>query len=118
MGYYSEVKIAMKKEDYEELEIRFKTKNYDILNCQDELIERNIDNIVIICWDWVQWGKDNKEIKIVIDYLDELKETGKPYQIIRLGERYDDIEEYVSYGETGADCSCEVLSIAHEIRID
>ena len=53
-----------------------------------------------------------------MDYLAELREYGKPFQMIRLGERYDDIEEHLSYGESGSDCDCEVLSIVHEIKID
>ena len=118
MGYSSEVKIAMKKQDYEELKTRLEMLEGNMLDEEDNIIEKSENGVFIICWDWINWDESRKEIKYIMDYLAELREYGKPFHMIRLGENYDDIEEYISYGESGCDYSCEVLSIVHEITIN
>lgn len=118
MGYKSEVKIAMKNQDYEELKERLEIVGNNILDYQDHIIENPMSEVTIICFDWINWDETDSKVSFIMDYLAELREYGKPFQMIRLGERYNDIEEHLSYGESGSDCDCEVLSIIHEIKIN
>lgn len=118
MGYKSEVKIAIKNSDYEELKARLEMIENDILDDIDEIIQRLDNKVTIICFDWINWDETDSGANFIMNYLAELREYGKPFQMIRLGERYDDVEEHLSYGESGSDCDCEILSIVHEIRIN
>ena len=118
MAYYSEVAIALKKNDYEELKARAELLGYKIIETVDHLVEKPLTGVVILAYDYINWDKNDKEVKFIEDFIFELEEHGKPFKTMRLGERWDDVEEKVSYGINGNDYSCDVLSVNHEIEIN
>ena len=120
MGYRSEVAIAMKKSDFEELEARVKIDNREevanLLEANDNFVDRG--DIIIIRWDWVKWYEEYTDVRYIEDYLCELNEQGHPYSFVRVGESYDDIDERISFGEDGNDYSCDVVHFFRGIDID
>ena len=114
MGYRSEVKIAMRESDYEEMIARIDYyTNKEILKYFMELSTvRRVTNeeqkIVIIHWDWVKWDTYLKEVQYVEEYLGELSANLKPYKFVRIGEECSDIEVADSWGENGDDC-CDII---------
>ena len=116
MGYYSQVKLCLKKDAYEDLRERLlKNEIYDYMF--DEgffyLTELEDDNIVICTWNEIKWYSTYKEIKIIEDYLTELDDKKIEYRFIRVGEEYNDIEFREFYG----DGSCERIQIYTSIEI-
>lgn len=113
MGYYSEVGVCIKKNDFEELEARAKILNDEgltyLLNHIDRKMEIISDEAVVIQWYSLKWYPDFKEVQFIMNYLTELEENGKPYAYVRVGEEQNDIEEQYSRGETGEDYSCDHL---------
>ena len=119
MAYYSEVAIALKKNDYEELKARAELLGYKIIETVDHLVEKPLTEVVILAYDYINWDKNDKEVKFIEDFISELEENGKPFKTMRLGERWDDVEENISYGGIDErDYSCDVLSVSHEIEIN
>ncbi|MGN0992946.1 MAG: hypothetical protein ACI4PE_03405 [Bacilli bacterium] len=120
MGYRSEVAIAMKKSDYEELVERAKINNrQDVIDLIDYGEVRNpSDNVVILYWDWVKWYQDNEDVQYIENYLIEIQENGKPYSFVRLGEELSDIEERKVFGESGDDYSCDIIHYYRGIDMD
>ena len=120
MGYRSEVAIAMKKSDYEELEARVKMTNKEevinLLEARDKFIDKG--DVIIIGWDWVKWYAEYEDVLYIQDYLCELNEQGHPYSFVRVGESYDDIDEWQSFGEDGNDYSCDIIHFFRGIDID
>ena len=115
MGYYSEVKIAMRESDYIELlnRINYYT-NKDILNifvkdmCLAKTVVNNGQRIAILHWGWVKWYPEFKEVQYVEEYLAELNEQCKPYKFVRIGEDSSDIEVLDNWGEDEDDC-CDII---------
>lgn len=114
MGYYSEVKIAMRESDYIELlnRINYYT-NKDSLSifvkdmCSAKTVVNNGQKVAILHWDWVKWYQEFKEVQYVEDYLAELTEQCKPYKFVRIGEESGDIEVSDGWGD-GDDC-CDII---------
>lgn len=115
MGYYSEVKIAMRESDYIELlnRINYYT-NKDMLSifikdmCSTKTVTNNGQKVVILYWDWVKWYQEFKEVQYVEEYIAELNDKCKPYKFVRIGEDSSDIEVLDSWGEDGDDC-CDII---------
>lgn len=115
MGYYSEVKIAMRESDYIELlnRINYYT-NKDILSifvkdmCSTKTVINNGQKVVILHWDWVKWYQEFKEVQYIEEYLTELNDQCKPYKFVRIGEGSSDIEVLDSWGEDEDDC-CDII---------
>lgn len=115
MGYYSEVKIAMRESDYIELlnRINYYT-NKDMLSifvkdiCSTKTVINNGQKVVILYWDWVKWYPEFKEVQYIEEYLTELNDQCKPYKFVRIGEGSSDIEVLDSWGEDGDDC-CDII---------
>lgn len=126
MGYYSEVKIAMRESDYIELlnRVDYYT-NKDSLSifvkdmCSAKTVVNNGQKVVILHWDWVKWYQEFKEVQYIEEYLAELNEQYKPYKFVRIGEESNDIEVLDSYGIDGDDC-CDIIRphICSEIAED
>ena len=120
MGYRSEVAIAMKKSDFEELEGRIKLTNKEnvlnLLEVRDHFVDRG--DVVIIKWDWIKWYDEFEEVDYIDNYLCELREKGHPCSYVRVGESYDDIDEYIFFGEDDNDYSCDVIHFFRGIDID
>lgn len=122
MGYYSEVGICIKKNDFKELEARAKTLNDEglsyLLSHIDRKMEIISDEAIVIQWYSLKWYPEFKEVQLIMNYLIELAENGKPYAYVRIGEEQNDIEEQHSYGETGEDYSCDHLYTRTYLEID
>lgn len=123
MSYYSDVAIAMKETDYEEMIARLEYIN-DLNESQKSFINdyptiHRGDEVVVLSYDFVKWYEDFKEVQYIMDYLVELHEKGKPYKFVRMGEETSDIEIKESYGENGDD-SCNIITpeVYTEISID
>ncbi len=114
MGYRSEVKIAMKLSDYEEMMARLDYyTNKEEIECFMSMSEvRNVisegQKVVIIHWDWVKWYTEYKEVQYIEEYLGELSANLKPYKFVRIGEESTDVEVSDSWGEDGDDC-CDII---------
>jgi hypothetical protein len=107
MGYRSQVKIALKKVDYEELEGRIElTGDSDIKSLFNYANIETGEDVVVIEFDWVKWYPEYKDVQYIDNYLAELEENGKPYKIIRVGEDQGDVEIQYSLGEND-DYSCD-----------
>ena len=106
MGYYSEVKIAMRESDYIELlnRVNYYT-NKDMLSifikdmCSTKTVINNGQKVVILHWDWVKWYQEFKEVQYIEEYIAELNDQCKPYKFVRIGEDSSDIEVLDSWGE-------------------
>ena len=115
MGYYSEVKIAMRESDYIELlnRINYYT-NKDVLSifvkdmCSTKTVINNGQKVAILHWDWIKWYQEFKEVQYIEEYIAELNEQCKPYKFVRIGEDSSDIEVLDSWGEDGDDC-CDII---------
>lgn len=115
MGYYSEVKIAMRESDYIELlnRVNYYT-NKDVLSifvkdmCSTKTVTNNGQKVVILHWDWVKWYQEFKEVQYIEEYIAELNEQCKPYKFVRIGEDSSDIEVLDSWGEDEDDC-CDII---------
>lgn len=107
MGYRSDIRIVMYKEDYNRFIERAKenlkelTDDENILN---DSILTHIDiytdinteyykNQVYFGWNYLKWYEGYPEIEAVNKALEELEENGKGYVFERLGEDYNDYEE-------------------------
>lgn len=113
MGYRSEVKIAMKKGDYEELKARLdyyanKEEISYILQSGVCKVKKKSNGVVVLYWDWIKWYPEYEEIQFIENYLAELSEQGKPYKFVRVGEDPDDVEVSESWGEDEDDC-CDII---------
>ena len=114
MGYRSEVKIAMKLSDYEEMINRLEyytnkdSIKYFIEMCSVKNVISEGEKVVILYWDWIKWYPEYKEVEYIENYLTELAEQSKPYKFVRIGEESTDIEVKDSWGEDGDNC-CDII---------
>ena len=110
MGYYSDVKVVLYKNDWNEfketllnrtdLEDEF-SKNYFLGNAEEIDLD---NNIVIIKWDCIKWNEYRDEVMAsFMDWLHRRSTENLPFKFIRVGEGagYDqpDIEVMESFGE-------------------
>lgn len=112
MGYYSEVAICMKKEDYEVLKEKSAKLEYDMIDIATTTRFDEEDNTVAIYWSSVKWYSDFEEVKLIEDFL----QTLDTYKFIRLGEDYED-NEFLS-GPEWADGICDKIHMCRDIEID
>ena len=123
MGYRSDVKIAMLKEDFDEMIARGEYTKHNYILDRDAMdyykeLDRGDNVVVVVCgWDGIKWYPEYTDISYVEDYLAEIEEKGKPYTFMRIGEDYEDIEIDRSWGESGCDESCDVIGIYREIEV-
>ncbi len=92
MGYRSQVRIVLKKENYNELVEKFKKEiskdNYmfDIKRYDFNYSERDNGNIVLFGWDDIKWYHEYNDIQCVENYLNELYNKNIPFKIVIVGE--------------------------------
>lgn len=113
MGYYSNVRIIVKKEDfkilYNYVEKYLKencTEDFDNL-LNEEIIkymdgfkeEKSLNgtDFYYIGYPYVKWYEEYDEVKSIMNGLIYLDEHNKPFRFCRIGENYDDIEEIYSH---------------------
>lgn len=93
MGYYSEVGIALKKDDFNDLlkaaetvnDIHIRQQTLDFIRSN---ILHELEEAVILKWDSVKWYSCFPEVKLIEKFLDDVEE----YEFIRIGESYTDVE--------------------------
>lgn len=99
MGYRSEVRICLLKENFEELKERCSNLEYSLIDTMD--FENKDNKTVVFGWDWIKWYNEFDEIAAIENYLFNLADD-VPYSFVRIGEDRDDIEEYGHY--CGGEC--------------
>lgn len=97
MGYYSQVAIAMRNEEYNQLKGGVAANNKDLEGLLNIANKREYDNFIILNWDWIKWYDTFSEIQAIENFFNDL-DIDIPYKIIRLGEDYDDTEVKWNYG--------------------
>lgn len=98
MGYYSDVAIAMKKKDFNEMEsaiyfhILDKKQQKLIKNAlrlaEKTETERNDEDYLVLRWPYIKWDSCFCEVKYIKDYLLRVPH----HDFVRIGEDYDDVE--------------------------
>lgn len=99
MGYYSDVAIGLKKEDFKALWEQEEEYDYTILENIFESKEED-DNVIFLI-EGIKWYESYEEIKRIIAFLDSLERQGKPYTFYRIGEDPQDIESYEACDKEG-----------------
>lgn len=99
MGYRSDVRIITSKKGYDRLSkyVR-KAVNDDIdMNLLENTDLKCVSSSgVLIGWNsikWYEWS-DYKSVDAIMDGLNVLKDEGYSYRYARMGEQYDDYDEY------------------------
>lgn len=94
MGYRSQIRIIMKKDNYNELveKCRKKFENrqeYNLLsdkNNLDEYTERDNGNIVLFGWDYIKWYDGYEDVDCITEYLRQLQDKDIPFKLVEVGE--------------------------------
>lgn len=132
MGYRSQVRIVMDKEDYEDLLKKYykSTKRVDLfykkheqdkgIECDFIYQERNNGKIVLFGWDWIKWqGEDCGFIENFVYELGDYDKKNKPCQMVVMGEDGAS-EEYIAdiiYGE-GLEDEYDIVHADYGIYVD
>ena len=98
MSYYSDVAIALKREDF--LMMMFRAAKLDDQRVHDFIVDgidkkHSSENIVILHWERVKWICYEKHFPEVIFIENFLKEV-PDHDMVKMGEDYDDV--YAKYG--------------------
>lgn len=120
MGYYSDVGICVKKENFDELKERANTSKVDTIISLIETAER-VDygsEEVVLTWNYIKWYPGFVEVQFITSFLSELKTRGIAYSFIRVGEKSGDIEIDNYYGADDNDFSCSHLGTNTIITLD
>lgn len=116
MGYYSEVRISMLKNDFLELKARAAmVLEYNFIEKLDELTIRG--DAVVFGWNEIKWYQSFSEVRFIEDYLAELQEKGHPCSFIRIGEDVDDIQEQIFLGIRNEDFRCNLIHAVTTIEV-
>lgn len=109
MGYRSDVRIAIKAEDYEELLGRLPDLAENIRDFIKDIDESVLihNEVMVFGWNSVKWYPGYPDVDFIEDFITEIEDKGHPYKMIIIGEEPDDIETRYSLGENGDDYSCE-----------
>lgn len=101
MGYRSDVRIMTTQKGFKELkkfiDNYLKEKNYKYGNSLDECKIIYEDKYAkYIGWNGIKWyrGENYEDIDAIEEGLDHLREKDLSYRFARIGESYDDYEEY------------------------
>lgn len=117
MGYRSDVKICLKKENFDEL----KSMAQELENeherhlLDDEYLgikKLYKDGTIVFGWDYIKWYEfqDGTLPHLINNYLIDLLADNIPYSFIRMGEDNDDIEINENYEENGI-CSDKIFVV-------
>lgn len=96
MGYRNDIRVSTTTDGLE----RFMqlVTNKDMIVCMtiDDCSE---DSLSVFGWDYVKWYDDCKDVREVMSALETLKNEGYPIEYARVGEEYDDVDQWES-GDT------------------
>lgn len=96
MGYYSDAALCLRERDFKELlaeEKKVGSDAYNFLALADITVidECGGDKVLCVRWTSVKWYHDFEEIQVIEAWMDE-GNGYHPYNFVRLGEDYEDIE--------------------------
>ena len=124
MGYRSDVRIVTTKKGYEELKkfndnylSKQKGEQYNLLdNCD---IKMENDYSYYFGWNWVKWYEGSyPDVDAIVEGLQHLKDNDLSYRFARMGESYDDYEEYSYESEKEEEQDLEYPSTLREFDDD
>lgn len=119
MGYYSDVKICLHKENFEELKKRLGKIEDGVYLLNNMILGKEYEDTIIFGWESIKWYEDSfYEIKIVSDFLNELYTKGIAYKCIIIGEDIEDVEIENFLGENNDDFSCDKIYLTRYIGED
>jgi hypothetical protein len=104
MGYYSEVSITLRNDDFLSLVNKTKIENTEAF---DLIIDANIyrnDEFTTLYWDWIKWYDDSKLVRYINDFIQDV-----PYVYNRLGEDNSDFEYIENFDENNDMDNCVEL---------
>ena len=113
MGYCSDVKVIMAKEDWKKFKngvidgnlISYLGEKYDIDFSQIDKYEidyffetcnvtdlPNSNDLVVLAWEWIKWREYDKDsmCSVFWAWLDDLEEKNHLFNYIRIGENWED----------------------------
>ena len=88
----------MRKEDYELLK-GFGENNQNLLELLDVATIREKEDAISLYWSWLKWYPEFLEVQAIKEFLGKLFDEDKPYNFIRMGEEWDDIEREENWGD-------------------
>lgn len=124
MGYRSDLKIALRKQEYGELKneidklaVEKSIGDYEqVKHLMDYATIEESEKVVVIGLEDVKWYYEFSEVQFMKDFLYQLDEQGKPYKFVRIGEHVDDISVDWSAGNED-DYSCfEAIQLVRKIE--
>lgn len=131
MGYRSDVRIIVSKKGYDKLCEYVKTHaleyakpdyDYNLLNHANITYSKVWDGQqVMIGWDsikWYEYGDGYEDVKIIMNGLNYLKDENFSYRYARLGENYDDWEEFYNEGKLDGEDGNDLQWVYLERYID
>ena len=98
MGYYSDIAISIRKEDFELLK-EFDKENQNLMELLEVAEVKESRGAVVIKWDSLKWYSELSEVQAIEEFLGKLSDEDKPYRFIRIGEDVDDTEIEYNYGD-------------------
>ena len=121
MGYYSDVALSMYKKDYNKMvELNKENEDFnDLIRIANKRTYTGDEDVVTLYWESVKWHTAFPEIGTIEDYLRILVEQDRPYNFIRIGEDWDDVEYNYHYSDTvDSNIVIDKISLYRAINID
>lgn len=97
MGYYSDVAIKCRPWAFNLIVKAIKKHSSNFR--PDDVYFNEKENLYTIRWKWVKWYEQCKEVKAIMDVLDDIigndayESKEYDYKFVRIGEEFDDSEE-------------------------
>lgn len=108
MGYYSDVAIAMRKKDLQQMmdeALKLDDDKWTYSFIKEGLLNApdcSDGDYVYLHWVEVKWHDTNKEVSFIKHFLNSIQNDH--YDFFRLGDEYDDIEYFLGTGECLLHC--------------
>lgn len=119
MGYRSDVRIITSKKGFKELNKYVKNylknsdeKNYNLLEDLNFKVENDYE--VYFDWNYLKWYESYDTVQAIHSGLNHLEDKDMSYRFARIGENYDDYEEYSHESEKEEEQDLEYPSMLRE----
>lgn len=92
MGYYSDVAITMRQNDFNDMVKYAVTKNNDYalrLIKSASLYENDIEDTITMLWNCIKWYEDYEDVSFITEFI---MSNGVQHHFIRIGEDMSDVE--------------------------
>lgn len=121
MGYYNDIRICMRKDNYNTLIERGREQDltehgYILDQTKMNVYKEYKDGTVVFGWNWIKWENDFTDVAFVMNFLDEMQYEGYPYAYVRVGCNLDDNEERYYDGNEETDI-CHKIELVREARV-